>query len=135
MESGNENDKTRDPGNLSEKLRTAIERTIAATAATAGTAAENTGRGRDLLDEVSKRGSDIARRSQEAREDLARRGSEAREVSSGAASRLVDAIEGIRLASREDIHALEDRLDQLEKVNKRLTKRVSKLESKGKVKG
>ncbi len=135
MESSNENDENRDPGNLSEKLRTAIERTLAATAATAGSAAENTGRGRDLLDEVSKRGSDIARRSQEAREDLARRGSEAREVSSGAVARLVDAIEGIRLASHEDLRELEDRVAELEKANIRLAKKVSRLQSKAKVKG
>jgi len=97
--------------NESEKkdpLRDAIERTFAATAETRGRAAE-------LLDEVSKRGKG-------AREAI---GKQAQEASSGAAQRVVEAVEGMRLATREDVKDLERQVAEL-------SKRVAELEGKPK---
>ena len=103
---------------LSEALRTAIERTFAATA---DSAAETRERAQELLDEVSRRG-------REAREAVARRGQEAQEASAEAAARVVEAIEGMRLPSREELRSIESRLDEL-------AKRVAALEAKSKVEG
>jgi polyhydroxyalkanoate synthesis regulator phasin len=103
---------------LSEALRTAIERTFAATA---DSAAETRERAQELLDEVTRRG-------QEAREAVTRRGQEAQEASAGAAARVVEAIEGMRLPSREELRAIEQRLDEL-------SERVAALEAKSKVEG
>lgn len=88
-----------------EALRAAIERTLAATA---GSAALTRGRARDLLDEVARRG-------QEAREELARRGQEAREASAALTARVADALGDMRVASREDLRELSERLDSLER--------------------
>ena len=65
-----------DPGGgASEALRSAIERTFAATA---GSAADTRERAGELLDDVARRGQEardeVARRGQEARDDLSRRG-------------------------------------------------------------
>ena len=86
-----------DQRGVSESLREAIERTFTATAQTRERAGE-------LLDEVT------------------RRGQEAQEASAGMASRVVDAIEGLRLATKDDVRELEARLAEL-------SKRVSALES------
>lgn len=88
-----------------EALRTAIERTLSATA---GSAAVTRERARELLDEVARRG-------QEAREEITRRGQEAREASTAITTRVVEAIQDMRLASREDVRKLSERLDSVER--------------------
>ena len=101
-----------------DSVRAAIERTFAATAEGA---AETRDRAGAALDEVSRRG-------REARKTVAGRAQEARESSSGAANRVIEAIEGMRLASREELRELSKQIDEL-------TKRVEELEAKAKVKG
>jgi polyhydroxyalkanoate synthesis regulator phasin len=102
--------RSNDPqGGISDALREAVERTFAATT-------ETRERAQELLDEVSRRG-------QDARDALTQRGQEAQEASAGVAGRVVEAIEGMRLASREDLRALEQRVETL-------SKRIAKLESK-----
>jgi polyhydroxyalkanoate synthesis regulator phasin len=93
-----------------DSLREAIERTFAATA-------EAGGRAQELLDEVTRRG-------QDAREAITQRGQDAQEASAGVASRVVEAIEGMRLATREDVRELEEKLAEL-------SKRVAALETRG----
>lgn len=86
-----------------DSVRTAIERTFAATAEGAAGTRERAG---EMLDEV------------------ARRGREARD----AGSRVIEAIEGMRLASREDVRALSKQIEAL-------SRRVEELEAKAKVEG
>ncbi len=109
----------------SESLRDAVERTIAATT-------EAGGRAQDLLDEVTKRGRDaresVSQRGQDAREAISQRGQGAQEASAGAAAKLVEAIEGLRLATRDELRTLEEEVAKL-------SRRVSELESKPKVEG
>ena len=85
---------------LQEALRTAVERTLAA--------AQQRGRAGDLLD-------DVARRGHEARESVARRGQEARDVSASVTTRVVEAIQELRLASAEDVRALSRQLEAIER--------------------
>ena len=104
--------------NVAESLRTAVERTFAATA---DSAAETRGRAQDLLDEVAKRGQG------------------AREASAEAAQKVVGAAERMRGPSRDEVRELESRMEELgamvatlsERVAtlEELSKRVSKLES------
>jgi polyhydroxyalkanoate synthesis regulator phasin len=101
-----------------DSVRTAIERTFAATAEGA---AETRGRAEAALDEVSRRG-------REARKSVAGRAQEARDSSSGAANRVIEAIEGMRLATREELRDVSKQIEAL-------TKRVEELEAKAKVKG
>ena len=96
-----------------DPLREAIERTFAATAETRGRAAE-------LLDEVSKRGKD-------AREAIGKQAHEAQEASTGAAQRVIEAVEGMRLATRDDVKELEQQVAEL-------SRRVADLEGKPKPK-
>ena len=106
---------------LPEGLRAAIERTFAATA---GSAAGTRGRAQDLLDEVSRRG-------QDARDAVTRRRQEAGQASAEAANRVIEAIEGMRLATRDDLRTLDARLDELAKriaELERLADRVASLE-------
>lgn len=81
-----------------DALRTAVERTLAATA---GSATETRQRAQGLLD-------DVVRRGQVAREEVARRG----EVAS---ARLADAIGELRAADREDLGELRERVAGLER--------------------
>jgi polyhydroxyalkanoate synthesis regulator phasin len=104
----------RDQGkNVPDALRKAVERTFAATAESAAQSRDRAG---EVLDEVARRG-------REARDNVSGRTREARESSSGAAARVIEAIEGMRLASREDVKALSDEVAEL-------SRRVSKLEAK-----
>ena len=96
-----------------EALRAAVERTLAATA---GSASETRGRAQELLD-------DVARRGQEARDTVGRRGQEAREASASVTTRVVEAIQEMRLASGEEVRALEQQLAAIER-------RVSDLEQR-----
>jgi len=111
------------PKGVSEALREAIERTFAATT-------EASERAQELLDEVTKRGrgarESVSQRGQDAREAISQRGHEAQEASAGAASRLVDAIEGMRLATREELRLLEKQVAEL-------AARVDALEAESKV--
>jgi polyhydroxyalkanoate synthesis regulator phasin len=104
--------------NVPDSLRTAIERTFAATAEGA---AETRGRAGAALDEVARRG-------REAREVVSGRAQEARETSAGAAARVIEAIEGMRLAGNEDLRDLEKQVEAL-------SRRIEKLEAKAKVEG
>jgi polyhydroxyalkanoate synthesis regulator phasin len=87
---------------VAERLRSAIERTMRATA---GSAASSRGRASELVDEVVRRGievrDELTRRGQEAGLGLARRGQEA----TGEVGRRLELLEA-RLAE------LESRLDQ-----------------------
>jgi polyhydroxyalkanoate synthesis regulator phasin len=107
-----------DARGVPDSLRTAIERTFAATAEGAAGTRERAG---EVLDEVARRG-------RGAREALDRRAQEARESSERAASRVIDAIEGMRLASREEVRELSKRVEEL-------SRRVEELEAKAKVEG
>ena len=78
---------------LPESLRTAVERTLSATA---GTAAETAERAQELLDEVAKRG-------QEARDEVARRGQRTRQ-----------GLSRVRLASADEVRDLDERLASVE---------------------
>lgn len=117
MEGGEQKDQR----GISDSLREAIERTFAASA-------EAGGRAQELLDEVARRGQKageaVAQRGQEAREAITQRGQDASEASAGVAARVVEAIEGMRLASREEVRELEGQLAEL-------AKRVTALESRG----
>jgi polyhydroxyalkanoate synthesis regulator phasin len=83
--------------NVAEALRSAVERTMRATA---GSAASTRGRATELVDEVVRRGRDardeLARRGQEAGIGLARRGQEA----TGEVGRRIELLER-RLAELE----------------------------------
>jgi polyhydroxyalkanoate synthesis regulator phasin len=100
---------------LQEALRTAVERTLAATA---GPASETRGRAQELLD-------DVARRGQEARERVSRRGQEAREASTSVTTRVVEAIQEMRLASGEEVRALNEQLASIERRVSALERRVA----------
>ena len=93
--------------NVAESLRTAVERTFAATA---DSAAETRGRAQELLDEVAKRGQG------------------AREASAEAAQKVVGAAERMRGPSKEDVRGLEGRLEEIESTLKTLSARVAELD-------
>jgi polyhydroxyalkanoate synthesis regulator phasin len=82
---------------VGDALRSAVERTLAATA---GSATETRDRAQGLLD-------DVVRRGQSARERVAKRGEEA-------TNRLADAIGELRAADGEDLETLSGRLDAVE---------------------
>lgn len=79
---------------LPEALRAAVERTLAATA---DAGADTRGRAQGVLDEV------------------VRRGRSAREASASITSRLVEAIQEMRLATGEEVKALGDQIDALDR--------------------
>ncbi len=98
-----------DPDRVGDSLRSAVERTLAATA---GSAEETRQRARELLDEVARRGElareELGRRRDAARDDLARRGGDA-------SNRLADAIADLRAASRDDLGLLSERIGGIER--------------------
>ena len=83
---------------VGEALRTAVERTLAATA---DSATETRQRAQGLLD-------DVVRRGQEARDQVARRGEEA-------STRLAEAISDLRRADAEGIEELGQRMAAVER--------------------
>ena len=91
-------------GGVPESLRSAVERTLSATA---GTAAETAERAQELLDEVARRGQgardEVAKRGQEARDEVARRGRRTRED-----------LSGMRFASAREVSELNERLERIE---------------------
>ncbi len=97
-------DDAADDGGITEALRTAIERTLEATA---GSAAGTRERAAEVVDQVTRRGD-------EARREMSRRGQEAREASAALTSKVVEAIEGMRLARGEDVRAIAARIESLE---------------------
>ena len=114
MESGSQSGDRR----LQEALRTAVERTLAATA---GSASDTRGRAQELRDDVAKRG-------QDARDAVSRRGQEARDASATITARVVEAIQDMRLASGEEVRAIDAQLSEIER-------RVSDLERQLRVEG
>jgi polyhydroxyalkanoate synthesis regulator phasin len=117
-----------DPGGgASEALRSAIERTFAATA---GSAADTRDRAGELLDDVARRGQEardeVARRGQEARDEVARRGQEARH---GVSDRIASALERLRGV---DVDAMQREIDGL---RRRVADLEQQLRSKSKPKG
>jgi polyhydroxyalkanoate synthesis regulator phasin len=114
-----------DPGGgASDALRTAIEKTFAATS---GSAAETRDRAGDLLDDVARRGQEardeVTRRSQEAREEVARRGQ-------GVTHRISLALQ--RLRGGDDTEAMQR---QIEYLRGRVAQLESELQAKSKLKG
>ena len=93
-----EKDSGSGPEAVGEALRSAVEKTLAATAESATGTRE---RAQGLLD-------DVVRRGQSAREEVARRGE-------SATSRLADAIGELRAADSESLDRLTARLDALER--------------------
>jgi polyhydroxyalkanoate synthesis regulator phasin len=115
---------------VGEALRTAVERTLAATV---GSAAGTRQRAGELFDEVARRGvaasQEVARRGEAAREQVGRRGEAAREEvgrrgeaaraellrrGEEAAGQLADAITELRHLDRVDTGALSERIRELE---------------------
>ncbi len=82
---------------VGDALRSAVERTLAATA---GSATETRDRAQGLLD-------DVVRRGQSARDRVAKRGEDA-------TNRLAEAIGELRAADGEDLETLSGRLDAVE---------------------
>ena len=93
---------------MPDGLRTAIERTFAATAEGAAETRERAGA---ALDEVTRRGREA----------------------SGAAGRVIEAIEGMRLASLDDLRVVNEDVKALSKEIEVLARRVEELEAKPKV--
>ena len=117
-----------DPGGgASEALRSAIERTFAATA---GSAADTRDRAGELLDDVARRGQeardDLSRRGHEARDEVARRGQEARH---GVSDRIASALERLRGV---DVGAMQREIDGL---RRRVADLEQQLRSESKLKG
>jgi polyhydroxyalkanoate synthesis regulator phasin len=79
---------------LPDALRAAVERTLAATA---DAGADTRGRAQEVLDEV------------------ARRGRGAREASAAVTSRLVEAIQEMRLATGDEVKALGEQIEALDR--------------------
>lgn len=94
---------------IPDALRTAVERTLAATAE-AG--ADTRGRAQDVLDEV------------------ARRGREARQASAGITSRLVEAIREMRLATGDEVNALGKQIEALDRRIAELERELERREGK-----
>jgi polyhydroxyalkanoate synthesis regulator phasin len=95
-----------DDGGVAEALRTAIERTLAATAPAAGRTRERAG---ELVDEVVRRGQEardeIARRGQEAGAEIAKRGQELTRRGQDAQAEVARQLEALerRMASIEEL--------------------------------
>jgi polyhydroxyalkanoate synthesis regulator phasin len=92
---------------LPDALRAAVERTLAAAG---GAGADTRGRAQDVLDEV------------------ARRGRGAREASAAVTSRLVEAIQDMRLATGDEVKALGE---QIEALDRRIATLERELERRG----
>jgi polyhydroxyalkanoate synthesis regulator phasin len=103
---------------VADALRTAVERTLAATSAPA---VETRQRARELLDEVSRRGQlardEVGRRGAIAREEVSRRGEEA-------TTRLAEALAELGSADREDVRELAGRIVALERRIELLERRL-----------
>jgi polyhydroxyalkanoate synthesis regulator phasin len=112
-------------GGASDALRSAIEKTFAATAGSADEARERAG---ELLDDVARRGQEardeVSRRGHEAREEVARRGLEARRGVSDRLASVLGKLRGGEDADRErEIERLRRRVAELEKELKSQSKR------------
>lgn len=134
---------------IADPLRSAVERTLAASA---GSASETGQRARDLLDELARRGElareEVARRGGAARQRVSRRGEAAREDVirrvEEASRRLSEAIAELKLSDREDlgplsegIATIEGRLMDLERLlrQERLGEAPRRADSKAQVEG
>jgi len=94
-----------DLAGVPETLRTAVERTLSATA---GTAAETAERAQELLDEVARRGL-------EAREEVAKRGQKTREEVARRSQKTREGLAKIRFATADEVTELDRRLEGLER--------------------
>jgi polyhydroxyalkanoate synthesis regulator phasin len=120
-------------GGTSEALRSAIEKTFAATA---GSAAETRERAGELLDDVARRGQEareeVSRRGQEAREEVARRGHEAREEVARRGQGVTDRVSSLIGRIRPETADLQREVDRL---RDRVSTLERELKSKSKLKG
>ena len=120
-------------GGTSEALRSAIEKTFAATA---GSAAETRERAGELLDDVARRGQEareeVSRRGQEAREEVARRGQEAREEVARRGQGVTDRVSSLIGRIRPETADLQREVDRLRDQVSTLER---ELKSKSKLKG
>lgn len=128
-------------GGASEALRSAIERTFAATVDQAVETRDRAGellddmakRGQEARDEVTRRGQEardeVARRGHEAREEVARRGQEAREAPKALMDRVTGAIRGFR---NPDVTEMQDELDGLRRRVAELERELRKTKPKPK---
>lgn len=114
-----------DAGGVTEALRAAIERTLAATAPAASETRE---RAEEIVEEISKRGNEardeVARRGQQAGAELARRGQEAR---AALAKRGTEASAELR----GQLEALDRRLEAIEELLQRERRGAAGAESAG----
>lgn len=118
-------------GGASDALRSAIERTFAATADQAAETRERAGellddvtrRGQEAREEVGRRGQEaldeVSRRGQEARDGVSRRGQEAREAPKALVDRIGGTLQRLRGgadadAMRREIENLRRRVNDLE---------------------
>jgi polyhydroxyalkanoate synthesis regulator phasin len=118
-------------GGASDALRSAIEKTFAATADQAAETRERAGellddvtrRGQEAREEVSRRGQEAldedSRRGQEARDEVSRRGHEAREAPKALVDRIGGTLQRLRGgadtdAMRREIESLRKRVGELE---------------------
>jgi polyhydroxyalkanoate synthesis regulator phasin len=122
-------------GGASDALRSAIEKTFAATA---DSAVETRDRAGELLDDVARRGQEardeVTRRGQEARDEVARRSHGARDEvarrGQGVTHRLSLALQ--RLRGGDDTEAMQRQIDYL---RGRVAELEQELKSKSKLKG
>jgi polyhydroxyalkanoate synthesis regulator phasin len=117
----NQSQPTPEEGGVTEALRAAIERTLAATAPAAAQTRERAG---ELVDELARRGQEareeISRRGQEAGAEIAKRGQELTRRGQDAQAELARQLEALeqRMASIEELLRRPDRPDQPEEESK-----------------
>jgi polyhydroxyalkanoate synthesis regulator phasin len=108
----NQSQPTPEEGGVTEALRAAIERTLAATAPAAAQTRERAG---ELVDELARRGQEareeISRRGQEAGAEIAKRGQELTRRGQDAQAELARQLEALeqRMASIEELLRRPDR--------------------------
>jgi len=108
----NQSQPTPDEGGVTEALRAAIERTLAATAPAAAQTRERAG---ELVDELARRGQEareeISRRGQEAGAEIAKRGQELTRRGQDAQAEVARQLEALeqRMASIEELLHRSDR--------------------------
>jgi polyhydroxyalkanoate synthesis regulator phasin len=115
-------------GGVSEALRSAVERTFAATV---DSASETREKASELLDDAARRGQEareeVARRSQEARDEVTRRSQEAREEVARRGQEAKEAPRALfdRIGSALGLGGSDS---ELREENRRLRRRVAELE-------
>lgn len=101
---------------LSDALREAVEKTVTASS--------------EALDEVTKRSREaretVSQRAGEARESVSQRSQRGQEASASVATRVAEAADGMRPATRDEVRELGQQVEEL-------AKRIADLEAKPKV--